>query len=75
MDSWEAFWRTNGWELKGANVPVKDRRYALALQGDFVFLIDGLLSGTSFGVWKSTGKAFRSSSSRTSPNQRRYAGT
>ncbi|KIM56809.1 hypothetical protein SCLCIDRAFT_131762 [Scleroderma citrinum Foug A] len=29
MDSWEAFWRTNGWELKGANVAVKDRRYIL----------------------------------------------
>ena len=31
MDSWDVFWRTTGRELKGASVPVKDRRYALAL--------------------------------------------
>jgi len=36
MDNWEAFWRTDGWELKGTNVPVKDRRYGLVL-GDIVF--------------------------------------
>lgn len=29
IDSWEAFWRTTGWELKSASVPVRDRRYIL----------------------------------------------
>ncbi|KAL4069884.1 hypothetical protein V8B97DRAFT_557183 [Scleroderma yunnanense] len=29
IDSWEVFWRTSGRELKGASVPVKDRRYIL----------------------------------------------
>ncbi|KAG6330695.1 hypothetical protein ID866_8395 [Astraeus odoratus] len=29
IDSWDAFWRMTGADLKAASVPVKDRRYIL----------------------------------------------
>ncbi|KAG1872393.1 hypothetical protein DFJ58DRAFT_836950 [Suillus subalutaceus] len=29
IDSWDAFWRTSGWDMKNAGLSIQDRRYIL----------------------------------------------
>lgn len=56
IDSWDAFWRTSGYDLKKAGVAVKDRRQ---VQGCGLAYGHSCSTDTFYGAWRNTGKGYR----------------